>query len=97
MLRYVVRSAPVDGVPFIVSTDASGQAVSYVIEQVIDGQTRIIACGSRKLTKTEQNYTVPDKEMLALWYALSSNEWVMPPPGSALRVLVKTDSQTVFR
>jgi hypothetical protein len=29
LLRYVVRSAPVEGVPFIVSTDASGQAVSY--------------------------------------------------------------------
>jgi hypothetical protein len=97
LLHYVVRAAPVDGVPFIVSTDASAHAVSYVIEQIIDGQHRIIACGSRKLTSAEANYTVPGREMLALSFAIKANEWVLPPPGSDMRVIVRTDSQTVAR
>jgi hypothetical protein len=49
-------------------TDASNDAIGAVLSQIQEGQEKVIACGSRTLTKVERNYCVTRKEMLALVY-----------------------------
>ena len=51
---------------FVLDTDASDQAIGAVLSQIIDGQERVIAYGSRTLTKSERPYCVTRKELLAL-------------------------------
>jgi len=55
--------------PFILTTDASKMAIGAILSQVQDGKERPIAYASRQLNTAEQNYTVSEKEMLALVWA----------------------------
>lgn len=52
--------------PFILDTDASGETIGAVLSQIQDGKERAIAYASRKLSKSEQNYSVTKKELLAV-------------------------------
>ena len=52
--------------PFILQTDASAVGLGAVLEQ----DKRVIAYASRTLTKSEQYYSVIQKECLAIVYAL---------------------------
>ena len=52
--------------PFVLQTDASAFGLGAVLEQ----DSRVIAYASRTLTKSEQNYSVIQKECLAIVYAL---------------------------
>ena len=68
-LKHALSSSPVLGYPsldkeFVLFTDASGVGVGSVLEQ--DG--RVISYASRSLTKAERNYSVIEKECLALVY-----------------------------
>jgi hypothetical protein len=57
-----------------VRTDASNVGIGAVIEQksVSDGTWKPIAYTSRRLTRTEENYTTRDKELLAIIHALKT-------------------------
>ena len=55
---------------FILDTDASESAIGAVLSQNQDGVERVISYGSRTLTKSERNYCVTWKELLALVYFL---------------------------
>ncbi|CAC5360188.1 Transposon Tf2-12 polyprotein,Transposon Tf2-11 polyprotein,Transposon Tf2-1 polyprotein,Transposon Tf2-7 polyprotein [Mytilus coruscus] len=58
--------------PFIVSCDASGSAIGYVLSQVGDDEKEhVIGYGGRALTPAEKNYTVTEQEMLALVSAVA--------------------------
>ena len=53
--------------PFILDTDASDTGIGGVLSQVDDqGQERVIAYGSRLLTKPERKYCVTRRELLAV-------------------------------
>ena len=59
--------------PFILTTDASKDGLGAVLYQKQDGITRVIAYGSRALTKAERNYNMHagKLEFLALKWAIS--------------------------
>ena len=53
---------------FVLDTDASDYGIGAVLSQVHDGQERVVAYGSRALTKAERRYCVTRREMLAVVY-----------------------------
>ena len=57
--------------PFSVKTDTSDTGLRVVLAQVQDGVERVIAYGSRKMNKAEQNYGVSEREALAMVYGVS--------------------------
>ena len=72
-LKQKLSSAPVLAFPnpkdtFILDTDASDVGIGSVLSQVQDGVERVISYGSRTLSKSEKNYCVTRKELLALVY-----------------------------
>ncbi len=72
-LKYALISAPVLTYPdkngsFILDTDASHDCIGAVLSQIQDGEERVIAYGSRALTKCERAYCVTRKELLSVYY-----------------------------
>ena len=70
-LKKRLVSAPILGYPrlqgkYILDTDASGYGIGAVLSQEQDGQERVIAYGSRTLSKAERNYCVTRRELLAV-------------------------------
>jgi hypothetical protein len=61
-----ILAFPHPGVPFIVDADASNVGIGAVLSQKIDGTERVIAYGSRALTKSERQYCVTRRELLAI-------------------------------
>ena len=57
-----------DGDEFILDTDASYFAIGAVLLQVQDRRERVIAYASRAMNKTERNYCITEKELLAVRY-----------------------------
>lgn len=50
----------------ILDTDASAYAIGAVLSQVQNGREKVISYSSRALNKSERNYWITDKELLAL-------------------------------
>lgn len=55
---------------FILSTDASGIAIGAVLGQVINGTEHPIAYASRQLNSAERNYSVTERELLAVIWSV---------------------------
>ena len=55
---------------FIFDTDASGYGICAVLSQVQDGKERVIAYGSKALTKEERRYCVTRRELLAVVHVI---------------------------
>lgn len=51
---------------YILDTDASNIGIGAVFSQIQDGRERIIAYGIKTLSKSECNYCITDKELLAV-------------------------------
>lgn len=58
--------------PFVLDTDASDFAIGAVLSQDEDGKDLPIHFASRTLSKAEEKYSVPEKEMLAIFWALKT-------------------------
>ena len=70
-LRYLLTTAPVLAYPrsegrFVLDTDASDVGLGAVLSQIQDGEEKVIAYGSRSLNKSEINYCITRREMLAV-------------------------------
>ena len=52
--------------PFLLDTDASDTGIGAVLSQVQEGKECVIAYASRSLTKSERNYCVTRRELLAV-------------------------------
>ncbi|VDI61165.1 Hypothetical predicted protein [Mytilus galloprovincialis] len=58
--------------PFIISCDASGSAIGYILSQFgEDKKEHVIGYGGRALSPAEKKYTVTEQEMLALVSAVA--------------------------
>lgn len=74
-LQHCLSHAPVLAfprfdLPFILHTDASNVGLGAVLMQEHEGNLRPIGFASRVLTSAEKNYSVTDREMLAIVWAL---------------------------
>ena len=86
--------------PFIVSTDASKDAIGCILKQLDDeGQERVIQYGSRTLNAAQRRYNVTVKEGLAIKFAtvlfrpyLHGNKVTVYRDPRPLTGLLKTDS-----
>ena len=53
---------------YILDTDASDIAIGAILSQIQDQEEKVIAYGSKSLSKTQRNYCVTDRELLAVRY-----------------------------
>ena len=72
-LKHSLTSAPILAHPdfrknFILDTDASNFAMGAVLSQMDEGQERVVAYASKALSKSERQYCVTRKELLAVVY-----------------------------
>jgi hypothetical protein len=58
---------PVEGVPLILTTDASGIAIGGVLQQEADGQVHNLYYHSQLMTPCERKYSAIEKEALAIY------------------------------
>ena len=70
-LKGLLKEAPILAYPnpaedYILDTDASNVGIGAVLSQLVDGKERVIAYGSKALSKPEKNYCVTRKELLAV-------------------------------
>ena len=70
-LRELMADSPVLAYPdkdaqFILDTDASDFGIGAVLSQTIDGVERVIAYGSRVLSRAERRYCITRRELLAV-------------------------------
>jgi len=66
----IQRSIPDFNLPFILRTDASDYGISGVLSQLINDEEQIIMFASKSLTDTQRAYSTPEKECLAILWAL---------------------------
>ena len=65
-----VLARPVFDAQFVVQTEASDTGIDAVLLHVIDGQERVLEFASRKLSQAERNYSVTEREGLAVIWAI---------------------------
>jgi len=97
LISSPVMAMPLDEGEYRLDTDASNIAIGAVLSQVQNGEERVIAYGSRTLNKSERNYCVTRRELLAIVYFtkqfrtyLLGHEFLLRTDHSALRWLKLT-------
>ena len=91
-LKHLLTTAPILGypdpkLPFVLDTDASDVGIGAVLSQVCDGKERVIAYGSRTLTKAERRYCITRRELLAVVHFSKAYRHFL----SGARFLLRTD------
>lgn len=75
LIKQALVSAPILSSPnfsekFIIQCDASDCGLGGVLTQVINGEEKVIAFASRSLSKAERNYSVTERECLAVLFSV---------------------------
>ena len=70
LCSYPILRQPDFGKPFVLYTDASDYAIGAALCQEFDGKLCAIHFASRSLIKAERNYSVQEKEALAIVFAV---------------------------
>jgi len=65
-----VLTLPRDGGRYVIDTDASDHGIGAVLQQIQDGEEKVIAYASRLYSDAEKRYCVTRKELLAVVYFL---------------------------
>ena len=68
--HVTMLSFPVKGAPTFLSTDSSSVAVGSVLQQEIGGHLESIAFFSTALSRSQQNYSTFDRELLAVFLSV---------------------------
>ena len=61
-----VLKFPVAGASYILDTDASLTGIGEILSQVVDEEERVLEFASKSLSKSERNYCVTRRELLAI-------------------------------
>ena len=74
-LKTALTTAPILAhprfeLPFTLQTDACTTGLGALLTQENDGEEKIIACGSRSLSKAERNYSATELECLTVIWAV---------------------------
>ena len=77
--------------PFVLDTDASDVAIGAVLSQRQGEHERVIAYGSRALTKEERNYCVTRRELLAVVHFVEAYRYYL----YGRRFVVRTDHSSL--
>jgi hypothetical protein len=72
LLTAPVLAHPNYDLPMEIIPDACGYGIGAVLAQVVDGQEHPLAYASRLLSSSEINYSITEKEYLALVWALKN-------------------------
>lgn len=83
---------PRDEDGYILDTDASNVGIGAVLTQIQDGRERVIAYGSKTLNKSERNYCITDKELLAVKYFVEYYRQYL----LGRKFLIRTDHQALI-
>ena len=75
-----ILAYPQYDIPFEIHTDASNIAISGVLVQKQDGQEKVIAYASRTLSPPEKNYSVTERECLAVHHFINHYECYLDKP-----------------
>ena len=87
--------------PFILQTDASRDAIGAILSQKYEGAERVVAYASGRLSKSERNYGILDKEVLAMIFGvnhfrpyLHGTSFVIETHHAPLKALLKSRDLT---
>ena len=58
--------------PFIIISDASNNAIGFMLGQIYNDDIRPVLFGGRVLLKAEWNYDTTNKELLACYFSVKS-------------------------
>ena len=86
---------------FLVTCDASNKGLGYILSQEIDGKERVIQYSGRALRPPEINYSVSEKEALAIvsafkqfHYYLYNSHTIVRTDHTAVKYIKEQDSNT---
>lgn len=70
LISAPILTSPDFSRPFVIQTDASETGLGGVLTQIQDGDEKVIAFASRSLSRAERNYSVTERECLAVIFAI---------------------------